>query len=197
TARMLSALKKERVEAKKVLKGPAAAGGATQAEEMIACLHDALYASNVCSYAQGMALIAVGSENYNWNIDLSETARIWKGGCIIRAELLEKIRAAFARRKDLPNLLVDSEFGAWIVSAQSNWRKAITFAQELGIAIPALSASLAYFDSYRSDVLPQNLTQAQRDFFGAHTYERVDQPERGFVHTEWQELIKEKSATRS
>jgi 6-phosphogluconate dehydrogenase len=141
-----------------------------------------------------MALIKAGSDHYKWNVNLSECARIWKGGCIIRAQLLEQIRQAFTRQQDVPNLLVDPEFSAFLVKAQENWRFAVTAAVQHGIAIPALSASLAYFDSYRCESLPQNLTQAQRDYFGAHTYERTDKPQGGFIHTEWNSMIKEKAA---
>lgn len=197
TARLLSALKTERRAASAKLKGPSAKAKPDELEEMLAALHDALYASKVCSYAQGMALIKKGSDNYGWSINLSEVARIWKGGCIIRAELLERIQKAFARDKDVFNLLVDDDFGDFLTKHQDNWRKAIVFAIKLGIPVPALTASLSYFDSLRSDVLPQNLTQAQRDFFGAHTYERVDHPERGFIHTEWNDLIKNKVGSRS
>jgi 6-phosphogluconate dehydrogenase len=194
TARMLSALKEERMVAAKKLSGPHASvltGDA--AKRLKDSLQDALYASKVCSYAQGMALIKAGSDFYKWDVNLSECARIWKGGCIIRAALLEKIRAAFARQNDVPNLLVDPDFAAFMVKAQDNWRYAISTATLQGIAIPALSASLAYYDAYRCEHLPQNLTQAQRDFFGAHTYERIDKPDAGFVHTEWNQLIKEKA----
>jgi 6-phosphogluconate dehydrogenase len=195
TARLLSALKDERTVAAKTLTGPKSSvvtGDA--AAKLKDALRDALYASKVCSYAQGMALIKAGSDHYKWNINLSECARIWKGGCIIRAQLLEQIRQAFTRQQDVPNLLVDPEFSAFLVKAQENWRFAVATAIQHGIATPALSASLAYFDSYRCESLPQNLTQAQRDYFGAHTYERIDKPELGFIHTEWMSLIKEKAA---
>ena len=145
----------------------------------------ALLASKICSYAQGLRLIQVASEIYGWSVDLSEVARIWMGGCIIRAALLERIRTAYRRQPDLPNLLLDPEFAAEIASAQSSWRRVAAGAQQVGIAIPAMSASLAYYDSYRSARLPQNLTQAQRDAFGAHTYERIDHPERGPIHSSW------------
>ena len=198
TARMLSAMKAERVVASKKLSGPAhGAILSYQQRQLIAALGDALYSSKICSYAQGMALIKAGSDNYKWNIDLSETARIWKGGCIIRAKLLDRIQQAFKRQNDMTNLLIDSEFSAWISDHQENWRLIVGQAVNSGIPVPALSSSLAYFDSYRSATLPQNLTQAQRDFFGAHTYERVDKPELGFVHTDWPSLIKEKASKRS
>jgi 6-phosphogluconate dehydrogenase len=197
TARLLSAMKDERVVAAKTLTGPQLAtvtGDA--AAKLKESLRDALYASKVCSYAQGMALIKAGSDTYKWGINLSECARIWKGGCIIRAQLLEQIRQAFTRQHDVPNLLVDPEFSAFLVKAQENWRFVVTTAVQHGIPVPALSASLAYYDSYRCQSLPQNLTQAQRDFFGAHTYERVDRPDLGFIHTEWSSLIKEKAAKK-
>src|SRR6185503_17712577 len=143
------------------------------------------YASKICSYAQGMSLIARGSQDHNWGIELSEMARIWKGGCIIRAQFLDSIMAAYNRQPGLPNLLLDDEFNRFIQARQSNWRLAVKTAQGSGIPAPAISASLAYFDSYRTASLPQNLTQAQRDYFGAHTYERTDHPERGHVHTDW------------
>ena len=157
---------------------------------MINAVHDALYASKICSYAQGMNLIRRGSEEYNWNIDLGELSRIWKGGCIIRAQFLDKIKQAYQRRADLPNLLLDEDFKAWVLEAQPRWRQAVTAAQSLGIPAAAMSASLAYFDTYRTANLPLNLTQAQRDFFGSHTYQRTDRPEAGFVHTEWEQLAK-------
>lgn len=201
TGRMLSAMHEMRQEASKILGGGQFIGTGkavdkSTKDEILKALHDALYASKVCSYAQGMALIKEGSDFYKWNINLSECARIWKGGCIIRAQLLELIRAAFARRADLPNLLLDTEFSKTVLSFEANWRKAIVFAIERAIPVPALTSSLAYFDSLRSGSLPQNLTQAQRDFFGAHTYQRVDAPEKGFVHTDWIHLIKEKTAAK-
>jgi 6-phosphogluconate dehydrogenase len=187
-ARVLSSLKAERVEASRQLSGPPATQAHGDQSELIAAVHDALYASKICSYAQGMNLIRAGSEEYGWDIQLGEVSRIWKGGCIIRAHFLDKIKQAYQRRADLPNLLLDPDFKAWTLEAQPRWRQVVATAQSLGIAVPAMSASLAYFDSYRTADLPQNLTQAQRDFFGAHTYERADQPQRGFVHTEWEEL---------
>ncbi len=156
---------------------------------MIQAIHDALYASKICSYAQGMNLIRAGSENWKWGIDLGETARIWKGGCIIRARFLGTICDAYERRADLPNLLLDADFNADMQGAQANWRRAVAAAVRAGIAVPAFSASLAYFDSYRTADSPQNLTQAQRDFFGSHTYQRTDRPDAGFVHTEWEQLL--------
>jgi 6-phosphogluconate dehydrogenase len=191
TARQLSAMKEERVAAQEILQVPEPAKIAGKDKnKLIEALHDALYASKICSYAQGMALIHTGSENYGWHINLSETARIWKGGCIIRAKLLEQIRQAFSRSSATKNLLTDKEFAAFLVAAQEKWRYAVTTAQSIGIPIPALAASLNYFDSYRSANLPQNLTQAQRDFFGAHCYEIVGKPQLGLIHSDWQNLIK-------
>jgi 6-phosphogluconate dehydrogenase len=137
-----------------------------------------------------MNLIRRGSDEYNWNIDLGEVSRIWKGGCIIRAQFLDKIKQAYRRRADLPNLLLDPDFRAWVLEAQPRWRRTVTTAQALGIPVAAMSASLAYFDAYRTANLPMNLTQAQRDFFGSHTYHRVDRPEAGPIHTEWEELTR-------
>jgi 6-phosphogluconate dehydrogenase len=136
-----------------------------------------------CSYAQGMALIAAGAAEYKWTIDLAEMARIWKGGCIIRAKLLDEVRQAFGGGKTPANLLMDPAIAADMQKAAPGWRRVIAAAAAAGIPVPALSASLAYFDSYRTARLPQNLTQAQRDAFGAHTFERVEKP--GFQHFEW------------
>ena len=151
------------------------------------------YASKICSYAQGMNLIRAGSENWKWDINLGEVSRIWKGGCIIRAQFLGKIKDAYQRRADLPNLLLDPDFNAYIQGAQANWRRVVATAAQAGIPAPAFSASLGYFDSYRTADSPLNLTQAQRDFFGSHTYQRTDRPEAGFVHTEWEELLEQQS----
>jgi 6-phosphogluconate dehydrogenase len=135
-----------------------------------------------------MNLIRKGSEEYGWDIDLGELSRIWKGGCIIRAQFLDKIKQAYQRRPDLPNLLLDPDFKAWVMEAQPRWRQAVTTAQSLGIPAAAMSASLAYFDTYRTESLPLNLTQAQRDFFGSHTYKRTDDLDGEAIHTEWEEL---------
>jgi len=194
-ARSMSSRKDERVEASKQIKGPEATLETSDKRAMIEAIHDALYASKICSYAQGMNLIRAGSANWNWDINLGEVARIWKGGCIIRAQFLDKIKVAYQRRADLPNLLLDGEFKAWVDEAQPNWRRAVVTAMEAGVPAPAMSASLGYFDMFRTANLPLNLTQAQRDFFGSHTYERVDKPEQGFVHTEWEELL-EKQGSR-
>jgi 6-phosphogluconate dehydrogenase len=186
-ARVLSSMKDERIAASKKIKGPRAQRSRGPKQKLIQAVHDALYASKICSYAQGLSLIRTGSKANNWNINLGEMARIWKGGCIIRARFLNSIMDAYNRDSDLPNLLLDENFNRWIQSAQANWRLAVKTALGIGVAVPAMSASLSYFDSYRTTKLPQNLTQAQRDYFGSHTYERVDHPERGHTHTDWLE----------
>ena len=154
-----------------------------EVKDFINKVRDALYCSKICSYAQGMALLSTASKTYNWNLDLGEMARIWKGGCIIRAGFLNKIKKAFHENPALPNLLLAPEFKQTILDRQAAWREVIITAAKFGIPVPAFSASLDYFDSYRRDRLPQNLTQAQRDYFGAHTYLRTDKP--GSFHTEW------------
>ena len=183
-ARVLSSLKDERVAASRsATPVDSRAGFGGDREAWTADLRDALQGARVCSYAQGMALIAAGSAQYGWQIALAEMARIWKGGCIIRAKLLDPVREAFTKNPRLPNLLVDPAIAAEMQRAAAGWRRVVAAAATAGIPIPALAASLAYFDSYRTARLPQNLTQAQRDAFGAHKYERVGKP--GFVHFEW------------
>ena len=188
-ARVLSSMKEERVNASKQLGGSSGKRYSGDRDELINCIEGALYAAKICSYAQGMSLIRAGSHEYDWGISLREMARIWKGGCIIRARLLDSIMKAFERNAELPNLLLDSEFKSAVLAEESNWRKVIGTAVSLGIPVPAMSASLAYFDSYRSAELPQNLTQAQRDFFGAHTYQRKDDPSGKAVHSDWASLV--------
>jgi 6-phosphogluconate dehydrogenase len=188
--RNMSSRKEERVEASKQIKGPQRAPFSGDRREMIQAIHDALYASKICSYAQGMNLIRAGSDAYNWNIDLGECARIWKGGCIIRARFLGKIKDAYRRRADLPNLLLDPDFNEFVQQSQPNWRRVVATAIQSGVAVPGMSASIGYFDTYRTADLPLNLTQAQRDFFGSHTYERTDKPGQPAVHTEWEEMLK-------
>jgi 6-phosphogluconate dehydrogenase len=188
-ARALSGMKEERVIASQLIHSSAGSVFSGEKRDLIQAMHDALYASKICSYAQGMSLIRAGSDEWQWDINLREMARIWKGGCIIRARFLDSIMRAFERQPDLPNLLLDTEFMTWMRRAEPSWRKLIATAVQMGIPVPALSASLSYFDSYRSAQLPQNLTQAQRDFFGAHTYQRADRPTAGFVHTDWTTLF--------
>ncbi len=179
-ARVLSSMKAERQIAAGKLRGPSAKVGEAK---LVDAVEQALYAAKVCSYAQGMSLIRGGAASYNWAIDLREVARIWKGGCIIRARFLDDIMRAFERQPQLANLLLDDGFAAGVSAADGAWRRVVALAAEAGIPAPAMSASLAYYDSYRTARLPQNLTQAQRDAFGSHTYERTDRP--GFVHTDW------------
>ncbi|PHV62309.1 decarboxylating NADP(+)-dependent phosphogluconate dehydrogenase [Cyanobacterium aponinum] len=183
-ARVISGYKDERISASKELTGITGKFDG-DVSEYINKIRDALYCSKMCSYAQGMALIAKASAEYDYNINLPEVARIWKGGCIIKAGFLGKINKAFSDNPSLPNLLLAPEFKQSILDRQQAWRDVLILANSLGIPIPAFSASLDYFDSYRSDRLPQNLTQAQRDYFGAHTYERTDKPRGEFFHTEW------------
>ncbi|TAG86862.1 MAG: decarboxylating NADP(+)-dependent phosphogluconate dehydrogenase [Oscillatoriales cyanobacterium] len=186
-ARIMSSYKAERVTASQELTGPTAKyEGDTK--EFVNKVRDALYCSKICSYAQGMALLSAASKSYNYNLDLSEISRIWKGGCIIRAGFLDKIKTAFKDDPALPNLLLAPEFKQSILDRQSAWRDVLATASQLGIAVPAFSASLDYFDSYRRERLPQNVTQAQRDYFGAHTYERTDKPRGEFFHTEWTQI---------
>ncbi len=182
--RIISSQKEERVHASSVLTGPTKKyeGGS---QKLIDATRDALYVSKICSYAQGMSLLKKASAEYGYNMDLGAIARIWRAGCIIRARLLNDITSAFNRNKDLPNLLVDDAFRESVNSRQESWRFVIKCAIEMGIPMPAMSASLAYYDSYRSERLPANLIQAQRDFFGAHTFERIDKP--GIFHADWEE----------
>jgi 6-phosphogluconate dehydrogenase len=183
--RVLSSMKDERVTASKRLGGPAPLDRFQREDrrQVLDDLRDALYAARICAYAQGMALIRAGSDKYAWNVDLAEIGRIWKGGCIIRARLLDPVRHAFAAQPGLTNLLLDPELGDAVLAAQSGWRRSVARTAEAGLPLPAHTASLAYFDAYRAPRLPQSLTQGQRDAFGAHTYERIDRP--GAVHTEW------------
>lgn len=183
-ARVMSSMKEQRVKASQELTGPEPAKLNGNQSEMIQAIHDALHAAKICAYAQGMNLIQQGSATFNWNINLSEIARIWQGGCIIRARFLGKIKEAFQRSPDLANLMLDGEFKSRLERTQARWRSVLSMAVQHSVPVPAMSASLGYFDLYRTANLPLNLTQAQRDFFGAHTYERVDKP--GFVHTDWE-----------
>jgi 6-phosphogluconate dehydrogenase len=181
-ARIASSYKDERIAASKLLSGPTAKYEGDQ-QTFVDQVRDALYCSKICSYAQGMALMSAASKEFGFNLNLSEISRIWKGGCIIRAGFLDKIKQAFADDPNLPNLLLAPEFKQTILDRQEAWREVMAIAAKIGVPVPAFSASLDYFDSYRREYLPQNLTQAQRDFFGAHTYERIDQD--GSFHTEW------------
>lgn len=182
-ARLLSAIRAERVAAAPLLSGPTFKLDKKR-DWMIEAIGKALYASKICSYAQGMAMLRVASQSYDYGLNLSEIARIWRGGCIIRAQFLNDVRQVFQEQPDLPNLMLAPFFRQALFDAQDAWREVIRTAVAIGIPLPAMSASLAYYDAYRSERLPANLTQAQRDYFGAHTYQRIDQP--GIFHTEWQ-----------
>ncbi len=181
-ARLLSALKNERVAASKIIPGPSDRFTGPK-QKLVDAVRQALYASKITSYAQGMALLRLASKEYAYDIDPGEVARIWRAGCIIRAALLNDIRDAFRRQPALVNLMLDDAFTGALAEREAGWRFVVQTAVGLGIPVPAMSSSLAYFDSYRSARLPANLTQAQRDYFGAHTYRRIDRE--GVVHTDW------------
>ena len=181
-SRILSSLKTERVHASRILHGPSPHYHGRK-ERLVEAVRAALYASKVTSYAQGFGLLKLASAEYQYDLRAGDIARIWRAGCIIRASLLGDIMAAYQRDAALPNLLLDDAFRQAVESRQGSWRFVVQVAVEMGIPVPAMSASLAYFDAYRSERLPANLTQGQRDYFGAHTYRRVDKP--GVFHTEW------------
>jgi 6-phosphogluconate dehydrogenase len=183
-ARVLSSMKDERVRASGAIRAAVLAPTNNDKASVLRDAHDALLAAKIGSYAQGLKLIRATSDAQKWNVDLREMARIWKGGCIIRAKLLDTIMRAYAKNPALESLLVDPELEAQVNAAQPGWRRTVGLAASLGIPVPAMTASLSYFDAYRTARLPQNLTQAQRDAFGAHTYERTDRPG-VFVHTDW------------
>jgi 6-phosphogluconate dehydrogenase len=182
--RTLSALKEERVEASKVLKGPKPKFDGNQ-KQFIDDLGKALYASKIVSYAQGYVLMKYAAKEYGWNLNYGGVALMWRGGCIIRSIFLGKIKEAFDKNPDLSNLLLDPFFKDKIELSQEAWRRVISASVTNGIWIPALSTALNYFDGFRNSRLPANLLQAQRDYFGAHTYERVDKPRGEFFHTNW------------
>jgi 6-phosphogluconate dehydrogenase len=183
-ARCLSAQKDERVKAAKILpKQPSQFSGDKHA--MIDAVRDALYASKIISYAQGFRLMREASKEYKLSLNYGEIALMWRGGCIIRSQFLNDIKQAYEKNPELENLLLDYFFIAAMKKAEAGWRKAVILGIELGIPTPAFSSALAYFDGYRTERLPANLLQAQRDYFGAHTYERVDQPRGQFFHTDW------------
>jgi 6-phosphogluconate dehydrogenase len=187
-ARILSSMKDQRVAAARRLTGPAATIDTDKAA-LVAKVRDALYASKIVSYAQGLDLIRTMGASRKWDLDLAAIARIWRGGCIIRARFLNRITEAYERNPGLSNLMLDPFFEDILNRAQQNWREVVALAVSHGIPVPAFSASLGYYDSYRSERLPANLLQAQRDFFGAHTYERTDKPRGEMFHTDWPEVI--------
>jgi 6-phosphogluconate dehydrogenase len=184
-ARILSSLKDERVEASKVLPAPSPKQFSGNRSELIGAVGDALYANKIISYAQGFVQLGAASKLYDWDLNFGDIASIWRGGCIIRAHFLNHITAAYRRDPTLKNLILDPYFRDIIAKSKTRWRYAIQTAIEYGVAVPAFSAALSYYDSYRAERLPANLLQAQRDYFGAHTYERVDKPPGEFFHTEW------------
>jgi 6-phosphogluconate dehydrogenase len=192
-ARCISAIKPERVQAAQIINAPSGRYEGDKAE-LLNAIRDALYASKVCSYAQGFALMREASREYKWNLNLGQIALGWRGGCIIRARFLHRISEAFERKANLPKLLLDAYFREVIESTQNNWRHVVSIATQLGISIPAFSSALSYFDSYRSSWLSANLIQAMRDYFGAHTYHKIDAEGNTIVradgkpvvfHTEW------------
>jgi 6-phosphogluconate dehydrogenase len=183
-SRFLSAHKNERVKASSVLSGPAIKfDGEKQA--FIQDIHDALYASKIMSYTQGYMLMRSAAAEYDWNLNYGGIALMWRGGCIIRSVFLGKIKEAFDKYKELSNLLLDDYFKVEVDAAQSGWRRVIATAVDAGIPVPTMSSALSFYDGYRRERLPANLLQAQRDYFGAHTYERVDKPRGEFFHTNW------------
>jgi 6-phosphogluconate dehydrogenase len=190
-ARCVSALKDERVAASKVLSGPAGSGGGVQRIEVtdrkafVDAVRDALYASKIISYAQGYMLMRAAAKANGWNLNYGGIALMWRGGCIIRSRFLGKIKEAFTTNPELTNLLLDPHFKGEIDRAQAGWRRVVAAAVTSGVPVPAFSTALSFYDSYRTARLPANLLQAQRDYFGAHTYERVDAPRGEFHHTNW------------
>jgi 6-phosphogluconate dehydrogenase len=184
-ARCLSALKEERVEASKVLQGPAKAGNSSDKKAFIENVRRALFCSKLISYAQGYMLLREAAKVQGWNLNMGGIALMWRGGCIIRSVFLGNIKAAYDKNPKLDNLLLDDFFSKILNEYHASWRKALVHAIESGVPTPAFSTALAFYDGYRTDRLPANLLQAQRDFFGAHTYERVDKPRGEFFHTNW------------
>ena len=183
-ARGLSALKDERIKASKVLSGPPVEI-TTDKIEFLRDLHDALYAAKIISYTQGYMLMRAAAEEYGWKLNYGGIALMWRGGCIIRSAFLGKIKEAFDTQPNLTNLLLDDYFKMQIESVQTGWRRVVAAAAQHGIPMPAMSSALSFYDGYRRDWLPANLLQAQRDYFGAHTYERVDKPSGEYFHTNW------------
>ena len=181
-ARTLSAIKKERVVAARVLAGPQPASSGDRAK-LVEMIRKALFTSKICSYAQGFQLLRTADQEHHWNLAYGTIASLWRAGCIIRAQFLGKIKEAYARNPELANLLLDPYFAGVVNSYQADWRKVVALAAENGVWAPAFMSALAYYDGYRSAVLPANLLQAQRDYFGAHTYQRVDRE--GKFHTQW------------
>jgi 6-phosphogluconate dehydrogenase len=181
-ARTMSALKPERVIASKLLKGPKPQT-APNLDVVLPQIKNALMAAKICAYAQGFALLKAGDQEYDWQLPMDKVASVWRAGCIIRAHLLEDIRRAFAKQHDLTNLLVDDHFARVMAECQQDLREVVAMAAMKGVPVPAFMSALSYYDAYRTERLPANLLQAQRDYFGAHTYQRLDKP--GKFHTPW------------
>jgi 6-phosphogluconate dehydrogenase len=184
-SRCLSAIKEERVEASKILTGPSGQAATADRADFIENVRRALYCSKIISYAQGYMLLREAAKSYGWRVNMGGIALMWRGGCIIRSRFLGKIKEAYDKKPDLHGLLFDSFFAGVLNEYQASWRKAVVKAIALGVPAPAFSTALAFYDGYRTGRLPANLLQAQRDFFGAHTYERIDKPRGQFFHTNW------------
>ncbi len=184
-ARCMSAVKEERCHASNILNGPPKQEIPSDKIELLEAIRGALYCSKICSYAQGFQLMQAAALEYGWELNFGEIAQIWRGGCIIRAAFLQKITEAYEQNSKLANLLLDDYFRNSIDQYQVNWRKVVSIASLHGIPIPTFSSALSYYDAYRAERLPQNLLQVQRDYFGAHTYERIDQPRGNFYHLDW------------
>jgi 6-phosphogluconate dehydrogenase len=184
-SRFLSALKEERSQAAEILQGPQGGSQAVERDGFVQDLENALYASKIISYAQGFMLMRAAAEKYGWDLDYGSIAMMWRGGCIIRSAFLGEINKAYQLAPQLVNLLLDEYFRQEIESAQLSWRRVVANAVQAGRPIPTMASALAFYDGYRQERLPANLLQAQRDYFGAHTYERVDKPRGEFFHTNW------------
>jgi 6-phosphogluconate dehydrogenase len=184
-ARCLSALKSERIVAAKILKGPAKKKYTGSKKKFVEDLRKAMYASKLTSYAQGYMLMKEAAKEFKWDLNYGGIALLWRGGCIIRSTFLGKIKEAYDNNPELLNLLLDPYFKKIMANCQESWRKVVSTAAQLGIPIPSMSSSLGFYDGYRHERLPANLLQAQRDYFGAHTYERIDKPREEFFHTNW------------
>ena len=182
---MISALKDERVRASKVLKGPEDVKFTGDKQQFIEDVRQALYASKLCSYAQGYVQLDAAAKEFGWKLNNGNIALLWRGGCIIRSRFLGDIKTAFDKNPTLENLLLDDFFKVAVEKAQPSWRRVISTSVQMGFPVPVFSAALSYYDGYRQARLPANLLQAQRDYFGAHTYERTDKPRGQAFHTDW------------
>ncbi|MEC8374952.1 MAG: NADP-dependent phosphogluconate dehydrogenase, partial [Pseudomonadota bacterium] len=196
-ARSISSLKEERVAASHVLAGPDAPNFTDEQKmSIVNKLEQALYCSKICAYAQGFQLMAMAGKEHGWTLEFGEIAKIWRAGCIIRAVFLQSISQAYDNNEDLANLLMDPYFAEQITQYQSDWRESIAQATVAGVPCPAMMSALSYYDSYRTAVLPANLLQGQRDYFGAHTYQRVDKPAGKKYHIEWSDPARPQTAIK-